>query len=666
VSRQFDEIDQLCVNTVRVLAVDAVENAKSGHPGLPMGAAPMAHVLWTRHLRYNPADPHWPGRDRFVLSGGHGCMLLYALLHLTGYDLPMEELKRFRQWGSRTPGHPEYGHTPGVETTTGPLGQGAANAVGMAIAGRHLPARFGDVAGFRVFALVTDGDLMEGVSGEASSLAGHLGLDNLVFLYDDNHVTIDGDTDLAFTEDRAARYRAYGWHTIQVDDGNDMEAIQAALDEAVAHTGQPVMIDIKTVIGFGSRDAGTARAHSDARGPEQQAETKRALGFDPDQYFHVPQEVYDRYREALPRGAKLQQEWEQQLSRSDSAGELRAIYAGDIPDPLELPSFAPDDGPMATRAASGKVIAALAPQIAQLVGGSADLTPSNNTKPPDWDDFQPGTPQGRYLRYGVREHGMGAITNGLVLSHLRAYAGTFFNFLDYMKPAVRLSALMNIPALWVYTHDSIGLGEDGPTHQPVEQLATLRATPNLTMFRPADANETAVGWRVALSRQSPTALALSRQALPVLDPSAYPLDEAARGGYVLVTDDDPQVILIGTGSEVHVALGARELLSGEGVRSRVVSLPSWELFEEQSESYRDEVLPPDITARVSVEAGATVGWERYVGTAGAIVGLDRFGASAPGAVVLEKLGFTPRHVADEAQRVLAHTGKGAMSNVTTS
>ncbi|MDX6592436.1 MAG: transketolase [Gaiellales bacterium] len=665
-SRPFDEIDQLCVNTVRVLAVDAVENAKSGHPGLPMGAAPMAHVLWTRHLRHNPADPHWPGRDRFVLSGGHGCMLLYALLHLTGYDLPMEELKRFRQWGSRTPGHPEYGHTPGVETTTGPLGQGAANAVGMAIAAKHLAGRFDEAAGFRVFSLVTDGDLMEGVSGEASSLAGHLGLDNLIFLYDDNHVTIDGDTDLSFTEDRAGRYRAYGWHTIRVEDGNDMEAIDAALGQAIAHTGQPAMIDIKTVIGFGSKDAGTSRAHSDARGPEQQAETKRALGFDPEKYFEVPPEVYDRYREALANGAELQPEWERRIEQSPSAGELKRIYSDELPEPLELPSFAPGDGPMATRAASGKVIAAVAPQVSQLVGGSADLTPSNNTKPPDWEDFQRDTPQGRYLRYGVREHGMGAITNGLVLSHLRAYAGTFFNFLDYMKPAVRLSALMNIPALWVYTHDSIGLGEDGPTHQPVEQLATLRATPNITMFRPADANETAVGWRVGLSRQNPTALALSRQALPVLDPDTYPLDQAARGGYVLVSDDDPQVILIGTGSEVHVALGARELLTAEGVRSRVVSLPSWELFEEQPASYRDDVLPPEITARVSVEAGSTVGWERYAGTGGAIVGLDRFGASAPGAVVLEKLGFTPRHVADEAQRVLAPTGKGAMSDVTTS
>jgi transketolase len=660
-NRPFDETDQLCVNTVRTLSLDAVEKAKSGHPGLPLGAAPMAHVVWTRHLRYNPANPHWPGRDRFVLSGGHGCMLLYSLLHLTGYDLPLEELEQFRQWGSRTPGHPEYGHTPGVETTTGPLGQGAGNAIGMAIAAKHLEARFGPEAGFRVYAIVTDGDLMEGVASEASSLAGHLGLDNLLFLYDDNHVTIDGDTQLAFTEDRDERYRAYGWHTSIVSDGNDMAAIDGAVGEALDVAGRPSLISVKTIIGFGSPDAGTSRAHSDARGPEQQAETKRALGFDPEKFFFIPDAALARYREALDRGARLEQEWDDRMAANPRRADFDRIVSGVLPETIDIAPFASGDGPMATRAASGKVIAQVAGQVPELVGGSADLTPSNNTKPPGWTDFEPGSHDGRYFRFGVREHGMGAVVNGIVLSGLRGYGGTFFNFLDYMKPAVRLSALMNIPAIWVYTHDSVGLGEDGPTHQPVEQLATLRATPNMTVFRPADANEAITGWRIALERRNPTALVLTRQALPVLDPEQLPLAGAARGGYVLESDDDPAVILIATGSEVHVARAARGLLADQGITSRVVSMPSFELFDEQPESYRDEVLPPAVEARVSVEAGATFGWERYVGRRGAIVGLDRFGASAPGAVVLEKLGFTPQRVADEAARVLSLTRQGGIT-----
>jgi transketolase len=642
VSRPYDDIDQLAVNTLRTLAVDAVEQAKSGHPGLPMGAAPMAHVLWTRYLRHNPADPAWPGRDRFVLSAGHGCMLLYALLHLTGYDLPLDELKRFRQWGSLTPGHPERGHTAGVEATTGPLGQGTGNAIGMAIAAKNLAARFGEPAGFRVFALVSDGDLMEGVSGEASSLAGHLALDNLVFLYDDNHVTIDGDTSLAFTEDRVARYDAFGWHTLTVDDGNDLDALDAAIAEGIAHQGQPTFISVKTIIGYGSVDAGTSRAHSDARGPEQQAETKRTLGFDPDTYFFVPDAVSERYREALDRGAAQETEWQEAV--------------GPLPEPgvpeLAIEPFSGDEKPMATRAASGKVIAQVASQVPLLIGGSADLTPSNNTRPEGWDDFQPGSYAGRYLRFGVREHGMSAIANGLAASGMRPYVATFFNFLDYAKPSVRLSALSRLPVIWVYTHDSVGLGEDGPTHQPIEQLATLRATPDVCVFRPADANETIAGWRIALGRDLPTALILTRQALAVLDPERYPVADAARGGYVLEGDADPDVILIGTGSEVHLALAARGLLRDRGVSSRVVSLPSWELFEEQPESYRAEVLPPEIEARVSVEAAATLGWERYVGLHGAVIGLDRFGASAPGATVLKNLGFTPERVADEAERVL--------------
>jgi transketolase len=651
VSRPYDDIDQLAVNTLRTLAVDAVEQAKSGHPGLPMGAAPMAHSLWTRYLRHNPADPAWPGRDRFVLSAGHGCMLLYALLHLTGYDLPLDELKRFRQWGSLTPGHPEHAHTPGVEATTGPLGQGTGNAIGMAIAGKHLAARFGDAAGVRVFALVSDGDLMEGVSGEASSLAGHLALDNLVFLYDDNHVTIDGDTQLAFTENRAARYAAYGWHTLTVEDGNDLDAIDAAIAEGIAHEGQPTFISVKTIIGYGSVDAGTSRAHSDARGPEQQAETKRALGFDPDRFFFIPDAVSARYREALTAGAAQQAEWKRAVADLPLAAELERIDSGQIPE-LVIEPFDGDEKPLATRAASGKIIAQIAAQVPQLIGGSADLTPSNNTRPEAWEDFQPGAYAGRYLRFGVREHGMSAIANGLAAAGLRPYVATFFNFLDYAKPAVRLSALSRLPVIWIYTHDSVGLGEDGPTHQPVEQLATLRATPDFCVFRPADANETIAGWRVAVARELPTALVLCRQALPVLDPERYPLADAARGGYVLEGDADPDVILMATGSEVHLALAARALLSGRDVSSRVVSLPSWELFEEQPEAYRAEVMPPEIEARVSIEAAASLGWERYVGLRGAVVGLDRFGASAPGVTALENLGFTAGRVADEAERVL--------------
>jgi transketolase len=513
----------------------------------------------------------------------------------------------------------------------------------MAIAGKHLAARFGDPAGFRVFALVSDGDLMEGVSGEASSLAGHLELDNLVFLYDDNHVTIDGDTRLAFTEDRAARYAAYGWHTLTVEDGNDVDALDAAIAEGIAHDGQPTFISVKTIIGYGSADAGTSRAHSDARGPEQQAETKRALGFDPEKFFFIPDQVSARYREALERGAALEAEWKQAVG---------PLPAPEIPE-LVIEPFDGDEKPMATRAASGKVIAQIASQVPQLVGGSADLTPSNNTKPEGWEDFQPGAYAGRYLRFGVREHGMSAISNGLAASGLRPYAATFFNFLDYAKPAVRLSALSRLPVIWIYTHDSIGLGEDGPTHQPIEQLATLRATPDICVFRPADANETIAGWRVALARgDAPTALILSRQALPVLDPERYPLADAARGGYVLEGDPDPDVLLIGTGAEVHLAMEARGLLRERGVSSRVVSLPSWELFEEQPETYRNDVLPPEIAARVSVEAAATLGWERYVGLHGRVIGLDRFGASAPGTAALEHLGFTPERVADEAERVL--------------
>ena len=519
-SRAFDETDLLCINTVRTLSLDAVEKAKSGHPGLPLGCAPLAHVLWSRHLRFNPADPHWPGRDRFVLSAGHGCMLLYSLLHLTGYDLSIEELERFRQWGSKTPGHPEYRHTEGVETTTGPLGQGAATSIGMAIAGKHLGARYGDPAGLprvrdRLRRRPDGGRLRRGLVARRPPRPRQPGVP----------LRRQPRLDRRRHRDRlhrgpGERYDAYGWKTSRVDDGNDLDELDAAITAAIAVEGQPAFISVSTIIGYGSRDAGTHRAHSDARGPEQQAETKRTLGFDPDKFFFVPEAAQQRYerdrapgrRDSRPRGSATSTG--SQMRRS-FAGSTRKRYLA-----LELTPFMPDDGPIATRAASGKVLAQLAKQVPQLMGGSADLTPSNNTLPPDWTDFQPATPEGRYLRFGVREHGMTAALNGLALSNIRPYGGTFFNFMDYAKPAVRLAGLMGIPSVFVYTHDSIGLGEDGPTHQPIEQLATLRATPHITVFRPADANETSVGWRIAMERDTPTALVLTRQGLPILDASA--------------------------------------------------------------------------------------------------------------------------------------------------
>jgi len=660
-------LDQLCINTIRTLAMDGVQKAHSGHPGMPMGAADMAYVLWTRFLKHNPADSAWPDRDRFVLSAGHGSMLLYSLLHLTGYDLSLEELKNFRQWGSRTPGHPEYGLVPGVETTTGPLGQGFANGVGMAIAERFLAATF-NRPGFTIFdhftyGIVSDGDLMEGVSHEAASLAGHLGLGKLVYLYDDNEISIEGSTDIAFTEDVPARFCAYGWHVQEVD-GYDLDGIEAAIRTAQEKSQQPSLIACHTHIAYGSPNKqDTAGAHGAPLGEEEVRLTKEALGWSPDAHFFIPEEPLTVFRRALERGRQAETQWRETFERyratyPEKAALLETLWTGRLPEGWvdALPIFAPADGPLATRKASGAVLNSVAPALPTLIGGSADLAPSNVTLLKDCDDFQRATPAGRNLRFGVREHTMGAILNGLALhGGVLPYGGTFLVFSDYMRPPVRLAAMMYLPVVYVWTHDSVWIGEDGPTHQPVEQLAALRAIPNLVVIRPADGNETAAAWRVALERRDgPTGLVLTRQKLPVLAETALDLAETvARGAYVLAgTPGTPDVLLIASGSEVHLALEVRELLADKGVAARVVSMPSWKLFDAQPASYQEAVLPPLVTARLAIEAGVTQGWAKYVGLAGDVIGLDRFGASAPYKVLVEKLGFTPEAVAERALRLL--------------
>jgi len=669
---QPTELDERTINTIRFLAVDAVEKASSGHPGMPMGAAPMAYVLWTRHLRHNPTDPQWVDRDRFVLSAGHGSMLLYALLHLTGYDLPLEEIKNFRQWGSITPGHPEVHETPGVETTTGPLGQGFGNGVGMAIAERYLAAHFNDYPGadgelvdHYTYGIVSDGDLMEGVASEAASLAGHLGLGKLIYLYDDNEISIDGSTDIAFTEDVEKRFDAYGWHVVAIEDGNDLKAIDRAILEAKAETDRPSLIVVKTSIGYGSpNQQDTAAAHGSPLGADEVDLTKENLGWPTDKPFHVPDDVREHMRASVDQGAALQAQWngryqQFRVESPDAADRFDAWMAGELPDDLEsaVPSF--DAGTeLATRKASGKTLSALVPVIGDmLVGGSADLSGSNKTEVDGRTDFQKDNPAGQYLRFGVREHAMAAAANGMTLhGGVRPYVGTFLIFSDYLRPSLRLSALMRQPVIYVLTHDSIGLGEDGPTHQPVEHLSALRAIPNVTVLRPADATEAAQAWVAALrNTDGPTVFALTRQTVPTFDRSALaPADGVHRGGYVLSDDDGtPDVILMGTGSEVQHALVAAATLREEGTNVRVVSLPSFELFEQQDEAYRNDVLPPEVTARVSIEAGVTFGWERYVGPEGRALGIDRFGASAPGDVNMEKFGFTSENVVRAAREVMA-------------
>jgi len=657
---------RLTADTLRVLAMDAVQKAKSGHPGMPMGMADAAVVLWAQFLKFDPADPVWPDRDRFVLSAGHGSMLLYGLLHLAGYDLPLEELQAFRQWGSRTPGHPEHGLTPGVETTTGPLGQGIGNAVGMALAERWLAARFNrpgfPVADHYTYVVASDGDLMEGVSHEACALAGHLGLGKLIVLWDDNHISIDGPTSLAFSEDVVARFAAYGWQACRVD-GHDSEAVAAALRAARAEATRPSLIACRTHIGYPSPNRqDSEKAHGEPLGVEEVRLTKERLGWPVDGDFHIPKEAPELLRQAAAVGAARRAEWGSLLTRyakahPELASAFEAALRGELPPGwnCDLPSFS-SDKPLATRAASGAVLEALSARIPTLIGGSADLTPSNLTLPKGETSVTRDDFAGRYIRFGVREHGMGAILNGIALhGGLRPYGGTFLIFSDYMRPSIRLAALMQQPVVYVFTHDSIGLGEDGPTHQPIDQLASLRAIPNLHLIRPADAAETAVAWRAALERRhGPTALVLSRQALPVLDRGRYaPAEGAARGAYVLADWGDPQVLLIATGSEVEVALEAAKRLSAEGHGTRVVSMPCCELFEAQPAAYREDVLPSRIRCRVAVEAGATLGWKAYVGLDGAVVGLDRFGASAPYAVIYRELGLTAEAVVEAVRRVRA-------------
>ena len=662
-----ENLDQLCINTIRTLAMDGVQKANSGHPGMPMGMADGAYVLWHRFLRHAPGNPAWPNRDRFILSAGHGSMLLYCLLHLTGYDLPLEELENFRQWGSLTPGHPEYGLAPGVETTTGPLGQGFANGVGMAIAERFLAATF-NRPGFPVFdhftyAIVSDGELMEGVSHEAASLAGHLGLGKLIYLYDDNEISIEGSTDITFTEDVPARFRAYGWQVQEVD-GHDLDQIDAAIRAARAETFRPSLVVCHTHIAYGSPNKqDSASAHGAPLGEEEVRRTKEALGWSPDAHFFIPEEVAAEFRQAVERGRAAETEWCEGFERYTAAYPaeallLKTLWAGKLPEGWEtaLPTFAAGDGPLATRKASGAVLNALTTALPTLIGGSADLAPSTNTLLKDSGDFQRESPAGRNLRFGVREHGMGAILNGMALhGGVLVYGGTFLIFSDYMRPPVRLAAMMHLPVVYVWTHDSVWLGEDGPTHQPIEQLAALRAIPNLVVIRPADANETAAAWRVALERRDgPTALALTRQKLPVLsEPSRDPGGTVALGAYILADSSGiPAIILIASGSEVHLALEARDLLAEKGVAVRVVSMPSWELFEKQPASYREAVLPQGVRARLAIEAGVAQGWERYAGPAGDVIGLDRFGASAPYKTLMAQFGFTAQAVVEQALRVL--------------
>jgi transketolase len=683
------ELDQLCINTIRALSIDAVQKAESGHPGLPLGAAPMAYVLWARFLRHNPKNPKWENRDRFLLSAGHGSMLLYSLLYLTGYDLPLDELKNFRQWGSKTPGHPEYGLTPGVEITTGPLGQGFGNGVGMAMGAAHLAAKFNQqdfsLIDHYVYAIVSDGDLMEGVASETASLAGHLKLGKLIYLYDDNHVTIEGFTSLAFSEDVPKRFEAYGWHTSTVEDGNDLKAIEVAIRDAQSVADRPSLISVKTTIGYGMPTAGTRKAHSDAPGEDAVRETKRHLGWPEDKQFYVPDEALAHFRKAIDRGAQQESEWEESVKKygdkHDELGKLwQQVMSGELPEGWEkhLPAFA-DAKPVATRVASGQVINALAPHLPMLIGGSADLGVSNNTDIKDSCDFEAGSYDGRIIHFGVREHAMGATLTGMSLNGgLIPFGGTFMTFSDYMRPAIRLAALSEVQVIYVFTHDSVGLGEDGPTHQPIEHLAALRAIPHLFVIRPADVHEVREAWRLAiLRRNAPTALALTRQKVPLIDRQRFTsAEDLRRGGYVLAEAEaidskardsgvssltvregsaastTPRLILIATGSEVSLALEAREQLQQDGVPTRVVSMPCVELFEEQSPDYREQVLPRSVTARLAVEAGVRQGWDRYVGSEGDVICLNRFGASAPGDVALKNLGFTVENVLKHARALL--------------
>jgi len=679
------ELDEICINAIRMLSVDMVQQANSGHPGMPMGAAPMAYVLWTKFLRHNPNNPKWPARDRFVLSAGHGSALLYSLLHLTGYDLSIEELKQFRQWGSKTPGHPEYRDTPGVECTTGPLGQGFGNGVGMAIAERFLAAKFNrpgyEILNHYTYAIVSDGDLMEGVTSEATSLAGHLKLGKLIYLYDNNHITLAGEIGLNFTEDVSKRFEAYGWHVQSIEDGNDIEAISKAITAAQNEVFRPSLISVRTHIGYGSpHKQDTFEAHGSPLGPEEVIATKKNLGWPLEPTFYIPGEVLAHFRKALDKGAELEAEWKAKLeSYGKVYPELRIEWDQWMNSMLpknwdkDIPVFPPDSKGLATRAAGGQVINAIASHVPSLIGGSSDLNPSTNTAMKGRGNFQsPGSGdevvqgsisgpwgyEGANIAFGVREHAMGSILNGIALhGGLIPFGSTFLIFSDYMRPSIRLGALMKLHVIYVLTHDSIALGEDGPTHQPVEQLTSLRAIPGLTVIRPADANETAEAWRVAMEhREGPVAIILTRQNVPVIDRTQFsPASGLRKGAYILSdsSPDKPDLILIATGSEVHLALEVYEKLKAEDIAARIVNMPSWELFEQQSENYRKEVFPPEVTKRFSIEAGTTQGWHRYVGLEGEAFGIDHFGASAPMKVLLKEFGFTSENILDRVRALLA-------------
>lgn len=664
--QQQSDLENLAINTIRMLSVDAVEKAQSGHPGTPMEAAAMMYELWTRYMRYNPKNPDWQNRDRFVLSAGHASMLLYSLLYLTGYDLPLEEIKKFRQFGSMTPGHPEYSHAPGVETTTGPLGQGFAAGIGMAVAEKYLAEFFNrpghEIVDYYIYAYCSDGDMMEGVSSEAASIAGHLKLNKVIYIYGDNHITIDGETTLTFSEDVHKRFEAYHWF-VQDIEGNDREAFRQAIENAQGQKERPSLIIARTHIGFGSPGKqDKAIAHGAPLGPDEVKRTKENLGWPLEPTFYVPEEALREFRKALERGSKLEEEWRKKFETyskefPDLAAQWNRFRSGDLPADWKkaIPDLS-NEKAIATRAASGKVLSSLADIMPEMLVGSADLAESTNTLLKDKGSFGK-SPAGRNIHYGVREHAMGGIMNGIALSKmLRPVGGTFFIFSDYMRPAIRIAAIMKARTIYVFTHDSIGLGEDGPTHQPIEHLASMRAMPNLTLIRPADATETAVAWEIAITHQEgPVALVLTRQKLPVIDRKKFAAaDLVKKGGYILADPQNrkPEIILIATGSEVPVALKAWEQLSNEGIAARVVSLPCWEIFEQQPQDYRDEVLPPAIHARVAIEAAAPFGWTKYVGQRGIVIGMKSFGASAPGEVLMEKFGFTPENVVAKARALL--------------
>ncbi len=666
--KKDEQLELLCINTIRTLSMDAVQKANSGHPGTPMALAPLAYVLWDRHLRHNPRNPQWANRDRFILSNGHASMLLYSLLYLTGYDLSLDEIKNFRQWGSRTPGHPEYGLTPGVETTTGPLGQGVANSVGMAIAERWLAAHFNrddsrKVVDYRVYAFCGDGDLMEGVSQEAASMAGHLGLSNLIWFYDNNHITIEGNTALAFSDDVADRFLSYHRNVLRVGDANDLELLDIAIRTAQKEEDRPSLIIVDSHIAWGAPNKhDTSAAHGEPLGEEEIRLTKAAYGWPSDEHFLVPPEVLDYMQRAAIRGEQWEQEWQTVLGdfrrrHPDLAQQWDLLHRGELPPgwDAEIPSFPADAKGKATRETGGIVENAIAKHIPWLLGGSADLAPSTKTTVAAAGDFEAGNYHGRNFHFGIREHAMGAILNGMALSKLRVFGSTFLIFSDYMRPAIRLSALMDLPVIYVFTHDSIALGEDGPTHQPIEQLMSLRTVPRLIVIRPADANEVAEAWRVALEiKEQPVALVLTRQAVPTFDRSRCAAAAGLRYGAYVLSDcsGEPQVILLSSGSEVQLCLKAQETLASEGIRARVVSMPSWKLFAMQPQEYRDRVLPPSITARLAVEAGTGLGWREYVGAAGRVIARYDFGASAPVKDLLKHFGFTPEHVVEEARALL--------------